>query len=247
MATYVTGDIHGEIDIGRHLSFRRNPSLRALTEEDRLVICGDFGLVWSEPPSGSDRYWLDWLEARPWGETCWLDGNHENFDLIERLPVSMWRGGRVQRLPGHPSVIHLMRGETYEVDGNTWWVMGGAMSNDRRFRTEGKDWWPQEIPSAEERAHGLATLAAVGFAPDYVFTHDCPWRLYPQLVAPEELDAHGEARHDPVSDWMDEVDARLDWSRVRRWYFGHHHQDVTLEGGRYVLLYGAVVPLGETV
>lgn len=87
MTTYVTGDVHGDIDIGK-LTSRIWPEGLGLGEDDRIVICGDFGLAWSDPPAASDEWWLDWLEGKPWGETLFVDGNHENHDLLDAMPVS---------------------------------------------------------------------------------------------------------------------------------------------------------------
>ena len=41
---YITGDIHGDIDIHK-LSKHNFPEGQALTKEDYLIICGDFGLI----------------------------------------------------------------------------------------------------------------------------------------------------------------------------------------------------------
>ena len=43
---YVCGDVHGDYDIGK-LEYLK--SLDILTEDDYLIICGDFGGVWSRP------------------------------------------------------------------------------------------------------------------------------------------------------------------------------------------------------
>jgi hypothetical protein len=44
MAVFVTGDIHGWLDIGK-LTPDRWPEGTKLRRSDLLVICGDFGLV----------------------------------------------------------------------------------------------------------------------------------------------------------------------------------------------------------
>ena len=77
---FVTGDCHAEF---KKLSFKAFPEGRSLTKEDFVIVCGDFGL-WDE--SAEQKYWLDWLEARPF-TTLWIDGNHENFDLLKRYPA----------------------------------------------------------------------------------------------------------------------------------------------------------------
>lgn len=247
MATYVTGDIHASYDIHK-LATAKWMRGRELTGTDRVLICGDFGLVWSDPPAKEDVYWLDWLESKPWGETLFVDGNHENHDLLDSMPVSTWHGGRVHRLPGHPSIIHLMRGETYQVDGDTWWCFGGALSNDKGDREEAVSWWSREAPSDEEMEHGLQSLAAIGFAPDYVFTHDCPTHVIGEIGSPKEILEFYCGRNPSgnfLTEYFEQVDKRLEGSRLKRWYFGHWHQDLALDE-RHVLLYQQVVELGGT-
>ena len=75
---WITGDLHGSVDIGR-LNTRRFPQQRQMTKEDLVLVCGDFGCVWSG--DREDNYWLDWLERKPF-TTLFLDGNHENFPLL---------------------------------------------------------------------------------------------------------------------------------------------------------------------
>lgn len=57
-----------------------------------MIICGNFGF-WDE--SGEQRYWRKWLSGKPF-TTLWVDGNHENYDLLKTYPVEQWRGGKVQ-------------------------------------------------------------------------------------------------------------------------------------------------------
>lgn len=83
MAIYITGDKHGNI---RGLSSANWETGRHLSRKDYLVILGDFGLVWSQEESDSERYWLDWLNDKPW-TTLFIDGNHENFDRLNQFPV----------------------------------------------------------------------------------------------------------------------------------------------------------------
>jgi hypothetical protein len=42
---YVTGDLHGYIDIGK-LKSKRFSIKRELSKDDFVIIAGDFGLVW---------------------------------------------------------------------------------------------------------------------------------------------------------------------------------------------------------
>ena len=62
MAVFLTGDTHGEIDFAKVKAFAQVAG--TLTRDDHLVILGDFGLVWSDPPTDGERSHLDWLEAQ---------------------------------------------------------------------------------------------------------------------------------------------------------------------------------------
>ena len=90
-----------------------------------MVIAGDFGGLWDG--SQKDQYWLDWLNKKPF-TTLFVDGNHENFDLLNTLPEKEWNGGRVHVVREH--ILHLMRGQVFDFGGLTWFTMGGAASHD---------------------------------------------------------------------------------------------------------------------
>ena len=243
---YATGDIHGAYTI-RKLSRRNWPEGTALTRGDFLIICGDFGLVWDW--CKEDLWWLKWLEGRPW-TTLWVDGNHENHDLIDTLPTEEMFGGLVQPTPGFPHVVHLMRGEIYDLpagDGGTARVftMGGANSHDREYRREGKTWWAREIPSQAEYDHAWANLERAGFAVDYVFTHDCPAGLLP-FAKPSPPDGYEGApprQGDEMQAFLQRIDDRLDKDRLKMWCFGHYHDDRLAPDGKHLLVYDRIVPL----
>lgn len=128
MAIFITGDIHAKPE---RLSSQSFPQGKNLTKDDFVIICGDFGLIWDkEGTSTYEDHWLDWLNDKPF-TTLFLDGNHENFDRLlnfETYPCEKWHGGIVQKI--RPSVIHLMRGEIYDLQGKTFFCMGGNYSHD---------------------------------------------------------------------------------------------------------------------
>ena len=101
-----------------------------------------------------------------------IDGNHENYDMLAEYSVSSWNGGKVQFISD--SIIHLMRGQVYSIEGNTFFTFGGALSYDKDRRSPHESWWPQEIPTFEEYEEALENLSKVNNTVDYVITHDCP-------------------------------------------------------------------------
>ena len=48
---YLTGDTHGGIDINKLTSKSLKKENLTLTEEDYVIICGDFGFIWSPETS----------------------------------------------------------------------------------------------------------------------------------------------------------------------------------------------------
>ena len=229
---YITGDLHGTAEYGRHrLSARSWPEGRSLTRSDTVIVAGDFGYVWDG--SRSDAYWLDWLDARPW-TTCFVDGNHENHRMLADLPVAEWSGGLVHVV--RPHVLHLMRGQVFDMSGTRVFAMGGASSHDREWREEGVSWWPEEVPSDAERAEAIGNLDAAGWSVDYVVTHEAPAALAEALAwecnRPHSCDVHQA--------FLQEVDDRLD---CKTWFFGHYHDDEWRDD-RHRLIYHDVVPIG---
>ncbi len=130
MAIYLTGDIHGSIDIRKLSISGLTRAGIAPTKDDYLVVCGDFGLIWAwHGQNPEERHWLRWLGERPFGKVLFVDGNHENFDRLNALPVEEWRGGLVHRITD--KVYHLMRGQVFDIEGVRLLALGGARSTDR--------------------------------------------------------------------------------------------------------------------
>ena len=99
---YITGDTHCPFDISK-LKPHHFPEGQILTKEDYVIICGDFGAVWDDMLP--DLFWRDWLDSQPW-TTLFVDGNHENFELLDDYPVSrtrQWGNGT------HPSGLSAAR------------------------------------------------------------------------------------------------------------------------------------------
>ena len=97
---YVTADLHG--DATRFHS----KEIRRLKKGDTLIVLGDFGFLWQGTPK--EKKLLKKLGKKRY-QILFLDGAHENFDLLEQYPVEEWSGGQVHRIDG--SLKHLMRGD----------------------------------------------------------------------------------------------------------------------------------------
>ena len=145
----------------------------------------------------------------------------------------VWYGGKIHRIKEH--VLHLMRGQIYEIEGKTFFTFGGGISIDKAYRTPGRSWWPEEEPSYAECEEALANLEAHGNKVDYVITHACPrFIMRNQLCQIHKMmEANCAAEN-----FLDEVQNRITYDT---WYFGHYHLDAYLKEFNMYALYQDVV------
>lgn len=226
---YITGDIHGHIDIEK-LSNEKWPEQKYLTEDDLLIIAGDFGLIYHNVQTKQEKYWLDWLNDKPY-KIAFIDGNHENFELLNTYPEEEFCGGKVGRITDN--IRHLKRGEIFNFDGVKTFCFGGAQSYDKTMRVTGISWWPEEVPSSIEMYHAINTLANNNNSVDVIITHTLPVKII-ELG----LKLYNEGQIDPTTVFLQQI---YDNVSFKKWYAGHFHIDKQIE--QINLLYQTIVPL----
>ena len=228
---YITGDIHGHVDIHKlsNKNFRPDKNLKERysvqgneDHNDYLIVTGDLGFPFHtvefdenfNPKEKQYKYWLNWLANKPY-TILFCDGNHENFDFWDAQPVYEWHGGKVHIHPNAPNIIHLIRGEVYDICGYSVLAFGGAASHDIKpafdcfghciwkGRVEGKSWWAK---------HGIDIS-------DIIKEH--------------------EYTPDPTAEFLDEILASTDY---RIWLCGHIHKDYINYENKLAVLYRKVVP-----
>lgn len=224
---FITGDCHGDY---RRLNTQNFPIQKKMTRNDYIIVCGDFGF-WN--PSREQDWWLDWLSAKPF-TLLWVDGNHENFDLLKEYPIHSWKGGKVQYI--RDNVVHLMRGQIFELEGASFFTFGGARSHDIQdgildiddedfaetsrqlrardalFRVNHISWWKEELPDQQEMDEGKENLEKHGWQVDYIITHCAPTAFLEDLQASSDL----------MTDYLEEIRQRCEY---KKWFFGHYHDN----------------------
>ena len=222
----ITGDIHGFEDTDGASRFSRKnkewyPLLQSLTKEDYVIICGDFGLLWDN--SNSELYWREWLNHKPF-TTLFIDGNHENFDMLYEYPTEDWNGGKIRKISD--SIFHLARGQVFEIEGRKIFTMGGAESHDKHRRTEGVSWWSQEMPTESDFEEARTNLERYDWNVDIVLTHSLPSSLQATLYEDREI-----YPANPLTDFLDEVYSKITFEK---WYTGHYHLDGYLKADQKI-------------
>lgn len=222
---YITGDTHIPIDIHK-LSVSNFGEQKTMTKDDTVVVCGDFGGVWDN--SREEVYWRNWLNDKPF-TTLFIDGNHENFPLLNQFPTIQMFGGPVHQISD--SIFHLKRGEVYTIQGSTFFCFGGASSHDKQYRIQGISWWPEELPSKEELDHAVDILDGCGWSVDYIITHCAPKNIQGKLAEWYE--------NDHLTSFLQFVN---DHTTFSHWFFGHYHEDVDVDD-THTALYQRIIPL----
>lgn len=246
---YITGDCHSDV---RRFNTEIFPEQKEMTREDFVIILGDFGLIWSG--NKEEQYWLDWLNNKSF-TTLFIDGNHENFDLIYQYPIVDFHDGKAHKI--RDNVYHLMRGYVFDIFDKKIFAFGGASSHDiqdgildpnefetkedfkrvynswrkhnKMFRVKGVSWWQEEIPKDEELERGRQSLKDVNNEVDFVISHCAP-----QEVA-SVMGFHGR---DKLTWYFNEL--LWDDLKFNRWFFAHYHENKQVMG-KFICLYEQII------
>jgi len=149
--TRIVGDIHGNFNEYSFytLGIGRTRHMGDPVPPEKSVQVGDFGIGFYTP------YWHesvnDWMEVHSGHR--FIRGNHDD-----------------------PAMCKTMAGYIPDgtIEGDVMYI-GGAWSIDREWRTEGKDWWPDEELSMQELEALIDVYRAA--KPRVMFTHDCPEQI----------------------------------------------------------------------
>lgn len=246
---YVTGDCHGDF---RRFSTSIFPEQKEMTRNDFVIILGDFGGIWSN--SKEEKYWLDWLNDKPF-TTLFVDGNHENFNMLYTFSVVDFHGGKAHKI--RDNIYHLMRGYVFDICDKKFFAFGGASSHDiqdgildpddfvdmddfrdtyrrwqkygKMFRVRGVSWWDQEMPNDEEMERGRQSLKAVNNEVDFVISHCAPQEVASLI---------GFTDRDKLTWYFNEL--LWDGLKFTKWLFGHYHTNKQIMG-KFICLYEQMI------
>lgn len=221
---YITGDIHGDVD----RLFDRQWS--KLKKGDTVIVCGDFGFLWDG--GKEEQEVIKYLSNRKY-TVAFLDGTHDNFEMIYKCRQTVWKGGLVHRIGDN--LYHLCRGQIYTVEGITLFAFGGGESTDKDMRVEQGKWWRQEIATPSEMTQGAKTLDEAGQYVDYIITHEPPARVKSAMQL-----RRGEVELvNKMNGYFDRI-SRL--CKFKHWYFGSLHEDRMITP-KHTCVFKKLIPL----
>lgn len=201
---YLIGDVHGE--------FRAIKQWLETTAKkgDTLIQVGDFGCGFIHP-----------LRIKSLGgqfkdkgcELLVIRGNHDDPSFFEKE----------QKIDG---ITFLPDYTKKKIEGETFLFVGGAISVDRCYRTEGFDWWRGEPFSLNEKALYFPNDLDI----NRVITHSCPSISLPVPKTGGIVDAFSKVdpslrrelnrEQDLIQQLWEKVSLR---NKIKTWHFGHFH------------------------
>lgn len=207
ITVYVTGDMHGSLERLYDKNFRK------LKSGDVLIVCGDFGYIFDGDKT--EKQVIDFLANRKF-ITAFIDGTHDNMNTIGSARETYWHGGKIHRIKGN--LIHLMRGQIFEIEGKSFFTFGGGESTDKDMRLEHGKWWREEEPTPLEMAEGAKRLDEAGLQVNYIITHEPP-----SLVKSAMLLRNGSRdRVNKLNGYFEEIGRSCKYDH---WFFGSLHED----------------------
>lgn len=201
---YITGDLHGD------KQRLKDKQLRHLKKGDTLIVCGDFGFLWDG--SKKESAYLKKLGKLKYN-ILFIEGTHDNLELIGQYPLEDWNGGKVRRISGN--LLKLERGSIYTIEGKTIFTFGGGESIDLDERLKDNMWWSQELPTEEELQLAKANLESQENKVDYIITHECSSKVKSFI----------DMKSDHINMLTAFFDHIAEEVEFKGWYFGCYHMD----------------------
>jgi len=227
---YICGDVHGSHDLQKIKLFEEN-NRDSLTESDYLIVAGDMGILWSDDVNSEELRLKEFYNSQKF-TTLFIDGNHENFNRLDVLPLVPMFGNYVGKV-SH-KIFHLKRGIVYNIDGKSIFTFGGGFSIDKLWREENVSWWARELPSREEYERGFNSLAFVNSKVDAIITHSCPLSIFDEMASMYDLSHKIGIEETELRRYLDIISKEVSFDN---WYYGHFHIDADFGNGKFHALY----------
>lgn len=212
---FVTGDCHGSLN--KIIDFIEKYDL----QNDGIIVCGDMGLYWRCDQKDAEENIKFYEEHCRGTHLYWLDGNHENFDII-----NSWNCDKNYLYNNSEHIHYCPRGLITNIElanGNIKKVlfMGGADSVDKIWRVEHISWWKDESITDED-------IKDINGTYDYVFSHCCPRSVFDNnkvfLCTITNINENNAIHQS--EDKLEELKNNIIFNK---WFFAHYHIDRKLD------------------
>lgn len=252
MSIYITGDVHGiASDLKVRFGCIPNP-----TEDDKLIICGDFGAEYGSQINGRLK-----KECKKFpGEVIVLRGNHDNrywanhteyiSDLFGYRVYDGWhfeqhQQGRYLVQDKYPNIKYVADdGGIYSIDGYRFLMIPGAYSVDKMYRLNNEMSYESREQLTKQEMLKLSYECGLWYNTiDFVCSHTFPQKLESKLRYLFMGCVDQSSVDKTMEHWMDDIAWEMEQSvRFKQWFGGHYHDDKILNQ-YYTMLYNTVAPI----
>lgn len=206
MKFIVAGDTHGSVK-----AVREKIDFAARHGAKRVLVVGDWG-HW--PGLGGIKFLDDCQSyAAKQGVTIYvLGGNHEWWpDWLEKVHSPNALKDESGFVYIRSNILYAPKVLFWRWGGKQMGIAAGAVSIDKQYRTEGKDWWPEE---EFDEGSLNSVLKYKGPKVDYWMTHDCSDHTSGQ---------HNWLVHQKSKEGRQRIDTALAHLKPRHHFHGHMH------------------------
>ena len=223
---YITGDMHGDLQTKKNIMGKITCKL-----ENTLIVLGDLGV----------NYYLNKIDKKfkniisQYNINLFvIRGNHDanpaNLNYMKEIKKYENIGYIEEE---YPNIFYAKNGEVYNIENNTFLVLGGAYSVDKWYRLEkGYKWFADEQMTEEEKQNFWnKNITKV----DTILSHTCPYANRPIHLFLTQIDQ--SSVDNSMENFLDEIKLKVEY---KNWFFGHYHADEKVEENMYMLYNGII-------
>lgn len=214
MRVFITGDKHGEF------SFLKNfCEANKTSKEDVLIILGDAGILYFGNKTFREQCLKDYISNFPITLFC-VRGNHEERaeDRQEMVQKEIF-GNKVYYDPSYPNILYTIDGYQYIINGESFFVIGGAYSVDKFYRLmTGNMWFSNEQLNEQEMDRISELVQGKHF--NHILAHTCPFTWEPTYLFLRGIDQ--STIDSAMERWLDHIVRECSFDN---YWFGHFHGD----------------------
>jgi len=240
---YFFGDTHRSIDMKKIKEVKTD-----INKTNKFFILGDWGGLWHNNFKKDYKFLIKWinLQQEKNFELFIIPGNHENYNVINKLPETVIENKdnyiKVKILKiinpwtnKYKGTFYILKNGIHKINNKNVLTIRGAMSIDKKYRTENIDWWKQEILTEKEKENIINEIKSYNGKFDYVLSHTCPVKIAKKLVNLYNY----EKINDPNALFLQDIYDKYLKNKFNLWLFGHFHKDYEIEYNKdkFICLY----------
>lgn len=233
---FICADTHGLMDIKKIKNLVKS---KQLDKEDYIIICGDVGFGWNEDITYALYEFYNKLETN----ILFIDGNHENFNELNKFPTELWKGGVTHRIGRR--IRYLTRSQVFNICGKTFLTLGGADSHDFENSIEGESWFREEKITKDNINEALVNVKKFKNKVDYILTHTPNYiftkKLYEKFTQCGEsfpIFLQAKLNYNQSGRKLDEIAEKVEF---KKWFCGHWHIDEKID--KYCMIYENIIEI----